>query len=106
MHANIGFGTFCAALFLVSPAFAAVTITNQDSRTHTLTVNSGIGETPQDIMAGKAAELNCPANCGFRDEAFGYSRVAGGDAKLVIDKDGELHFSGGHGDVVMLDGSN
>jgi hypothetical protein len=106
MHANIGVGAFCAVLLMGSPAFAAVTITNQDSHPHTLVVNSGTAETQQDIMAGKAAEVNCPANCGFRDEAFGYSRVAGGDAKLVIDKDGELHFLGGHGDMVLPDGSN
>lgn len=106
MYTKIGLGVLCATLWIAGPAFAAVTVTNQDSHPQTIIVDRGATETQQDIAQGKAADVKCPADCGFRVEGFGYSRTAGGDAKLVIDKDGELHFLGGHGDMVMPDGSN
>ena len=91
---------------VATPAFAAVTITNQDSRSHTITVDRGASQSQQDIAGGKSAMIDCPDKCGFHDEANGYSRVAGGDAKLVIDKDAELHFVGGRGDMTMPNGTN
>ena len=106
MRLALNIGVLCAALSLAGPAFAAVTITNQDSHSHTLTINRGTTETRQDIAGGKSVQVDCPKACGFHDEANGFSRVAGGDSKLVIDKDAELHFDGGRGDLTMPNGSN
>ena len=106
MHIMMKTGVLCGLLSIASPAFAAVTITNEDSRTHTITVNLGKSETHQDIAGGKSVQVDCPNSCGFHDEANGFSRVAGGDSKLVIDKDAELHFVGGRGDETMTNGTN
>lgn len=94
-----------AGVLAASPAFA-VTVTNQDSKTHTIIVNDGKSDQTKDLAAGASAEFPCPDKCGFRDPAFGTSRVAGGTAKLVIDKDGEVHMAGGHGDFVLGNGTN
>ena len=106
MAMKTGIGALCASIFLATPVFAAVTITNQDSKSHTIVVDRGKSETKQDIAGGKSVQVDCPDKCGFRDEANGYSRVAGGDSKLVIDKDAELHFVGGKGDLTMPNGTN
>lgn len=105
MRTTTACGVLCAALLAASPAFA-VTITNQDSKPHTIVINHDQGETRQQIAAGQSATVNCPDNCGFRDLAFGTSRTVGGNAKLVIDKDGELHVAGGKGDFEMPNGTN
>lgn len=104
MLVKVGIGTLCATLLAASPAFA-VTITNQDSHPHTIIVDRGAKETQQQIDAGKSVQVNCPDKCGFYDHTFEFSRLAGGNDKLVVDKDGELHFAGGHGDVLMPDGT-
>lgn len=83
-----------------------MTITNQNSHPHTLTINRGTSETHQDIDGGKSVQVDCPSNCGFHDETNGFSRVAGGNSQLVIDKDAELHFVGGSGDMTMSNGTN
>ena len=106
MIAKIGVGALCAIISLATPAFAAVTITNQDSHPHTITVDRGNSSTQQDIAGGRSVQVDCPDKCGFHDEANGFSRVAGGDSKLVIDKDAELHFVGGRGDVTMPNSTN
>lgn len=98
-------GALSAVLLAASPAFA-VTVTNQDSKTHTVVIDHGPSEQQQDVAAGKSLQVSCPDKCGFRDLAFGTGRLAGGDAKLVIDKAGELHFVGGHGDFGLANGKD
>lgn len=95
----------CSLALGAGPAFA-VTITNQDSKPHTLVINNGSKDKQQVVAPGKTVTASCPDKCGFRDLAFGTSRVAGGKTKLVIDKDGELHFIGGEGDFQMKNGTN
>ena len=95
-----------ATLLLASPALAAVTITNQDTQSHTLTVNLGTSQSEHAIAAGKSLQFECPDGCGFHNEANGFSRVADGDSKLVIDKNAELRAENGHGDMTMPDGSD
>ncbi len=98
--AVIGTGVLAA-----SPAFA-VTVTNQDSKSHTIVVNDGKTDATKTLAAGASADFACPDKCGFRDLAFGTSRVVGGSAKLMIDKDGEVHVAGGHGDFELNNGTN
>ena len=98
-------GVLGASVLAASPAFA-VTVTNQDSKTHTVVVNDGKSDTTKDLAAGASADFPCPDKCGFRDLAFGTSRLVGGKTKLVIDKDGELHQLGAQGDFEMPNGTN
>ncbi len=98
-------GLIGAGVLAASPAFA-VTVTNQDSKSHTVAVNDGKSDTTKGLAAGASADFPCPDKCGFRDLAFGTSRVVGGQTKLVIDKDGELHTPGGQGDFQMKNGTN
>lgn len=98
-------GVIGAGVLAASPAFA-VTVTNQDSKSHTIVVKDGKSDTTKDLAAGASAEFPCPDKCGFRDLAYGTSRLAGGQAKLVIDKDGEVHMAGGHGDFELSNGTN
>ena len=106
MSTKIAAAVICATLLGAGPALAAVTITNNDSKPHTVVIDHGSNSQQQKVEAGKTVTANCPDKCGFRDLAFGTSRLAGGNAKLVIDKDGELHFQGGAGDFVMPNGTN
>lgn len=94
-------GALGATLLVASPAFA-VTIVNQDTNAHTLTIDRGAKETQKDMAPGATLKVDCPDKCGFRDEAYGFSRLADGDARLVIDKNAMLHFANGHGDLTGL----
>ncbi len=104
MFGKVGLLTVLLSALAASPALA-VTVTNQDSHDHTLTIDRGATETQKALPAGQSLNVDCPDKCGFRDEVFGFSRLAGGPAKLVMDKDAELHFVGGHGDMLMSDGT-
>lgn len=68
----------------------AVTITNQDSKEHTLTVDRGAKQSDQKIGAGEAVQVECPEGCGFRVVGSGYGRQPSNDGKLIIDKQGML----------------
>lgn len=106
MAMKAGLGVLCATFLMASPAFAAVTITNQDSKPHTIVVNYGNKSEQKTVDAGKSIEVDCPQDCGLRDLAFGTSRTAGPNAKMVVDKDAELHFVKGEGDFQMKNGTN
>lgn len=81
-----------AAVSLASPAFAT-SITNQDTKDHTVTVDRGVKESQQKIAVGTTAQVNCPAGCGFTVEGSGYGREPSNDDKLVIKKDGMLDYA-------------
>ena len=105
MRVLLAAGAMGAGLLAASPAFA-VTVTNNDSKSHTIVVNDGKSDMTTELKASASADFPCPEKCGFRDLAFGTSRVVGSTAKLVIDKDGEVHAPGGQGDFQLQNGTN
>lgn len=92
---NLGFKSGLAAgmmlIVLATPALA-VSITNQDTKEHTVTVDRGATESDQKISSGDTLRADCPERCGFRVVGSGYGRQPGPDGKLVIDKAGMLRF--------------
>ena len=79
-------------LALASPAFA-VSIKNNDTKEHTVTVDRGSTQTDKKVAAGDTLQVDCPERCGFRVVGSGYGRQPGPDGKLMIDKGGMLHFT-------------
>ena len=79
-------------IVLATPAFA-VSITNQDTKEHTVTVDRGTTENNQKVASGDTLRVDCPERCGFRVVGSGYGRQPGPDGKLVIDKAGMLRFA-------------
>ncbi|MHB2211471.1 hypothetical protein ACYCO6_34410 [Methylobacterium sp. CM6257] len=79
-------------MVLVTPAFA-VSIANQDTKEHTVTVDRGAMESKQKVASGDTLRVDCPERCGFRVVGSGYGRQPGPDGKLVIDKAGMLRFA-------------
>lgn len=92
----IRFATLAAALgaatVLGGPALA-VTVTNQDAKEHTLTVDRGVQEDQQKLAAGASAKVTCPERCEFRVVGMGYGRTAGAGDTLVIGKGGLIQFT-------------
>lgn len=80
------------ALFMATPAFAT-SVTNQDTKEHTINVDHGAKESQQKIAAGTTAQVDCPGGCGFTVEGSGYGREPSNDDKLVIKKDGMLDYA-------------
>lgn len=80
------------ALLMATPAFAT-SITNQDTKDHTINVDRGAKKSQQKIAAGTTAQVDCPGGCGFTVEGSGYGREPTNDDKLVINKDGMLDYA-------------
>jgi hypothetical protein len=84
-----GFTTGLAAgtllIVLATPAFA-VSITNRDTKEHTVTVDRGTTENNQTVASGDTLRVDSPERCGFRVVGSGHGRQLGPDGKLVIDK--------------------
>lgn len=93
---NVGLGKGLASgvllIALASPALA-VSVANQDTKEHTLTVDRGSKETNQKVSAGDTIQIDCPERCGLRVVGSGYGRQPGPDGKLVIDKGGMIRFA-------------
>lgn len=87
-----GLGAGTMLIVLATPAFA-VSITNQDTKEHTVTVDRGTTENNQKVASGDTLRVDCPERCGFRVVGSGYGRQPGPDGKLVIDKAGMLRFA-------------
>lgn len=79
-------------ILLVTPALA-VSITNQDTKEHTVTVDRGTTENTRKVAAGDTLKVDCPERCGFRVVGSGYGRQPGPDGKLIIDEAGMLRFA-------------
>lgn len=79
-------------ILLATPALA-VSVTNQDTKEHTVTVDRGATENTRKLAAGDTLKVDCPERCGFRVVGSGYGRQPGPDGKLVIDGAGMLRFA-------------
>ena len=90
---NAGTFTLAGILVLLAGPAMAVTITNQDSKEHTLTVDRGAQESQKKIGAGQSVQVDCPEGCGFRVLGSGYGRQPGNDGKLIIDTKGMLQLA-------------
>jgi hypothetical protein len=93
---GFGFKTGLAAgimLIVLATPVLAVSITNQDTKEHTVTVDRGATESNQKVSAGDTLRVDCPERCGFRVVGSGYGRQPSPDGKLVIDKAGMLRFA-------------
>lgn len=89
---NAGLAAGTMLMVLATPAFA-VSITNQDTKEHTVTVDRGVIESNRKVASGDTLRVDCPERCGFRVVDSGYGRQPGPDGKLVIDKAGVLRFA-------------
>lgn len=87
-----GLASGALLLTLASPAFA-VSVTNQDTKEHTVTVDRGSTENNKKVAAGDTLQVDCPERCGMRVVGSGYGRQPGPDGKLIIDKSGMLRFT-------------
>ena len=81
---------FAGILVLTAGPAMAVTITNQDGKEHTLTIDHGAKESARKIGAGEQIQIDCPERCGFRVVGSGYGRQPSNDGKLIINKQGML----------------
>lgn len=78
---------------LLTTAALAVSITNQDNKEHTVTVDRGATESTRKVSAGDTLKVDCPERCGLRVVGSGYGRQPGPDGKLIIDQAGMLRFA-------------
>ena len=92
MRITAGLAFVCTIALLATPAFAT-SITNQDTKEHTIIVDHGAKESQQKIAAGGTAQVDCSEKCGLTVEGSGYGREPTNDDKLIIDKQGMLHFA-------------
>ncbi|ACA20004.1 hypothetical protein M446_5714 [Methylobacterium sp. 4-46] len=77
----------------VSPALA-ITVTNQDKREHTLTIDRGAEEKDATIAPGASLRVDCPDGCSLRTRTAGYDSAAETGDRWVIRQDGLLHPAG------------
>ncbi|ACL57052.1 hypothetical protein [Methylobacterium nodulans] len=71
----------------------AITVSNQDQREHTLTVDRGVEEKDTKIVPGASLKVDCPDGCSLRVRTVGYDRPAEPGDRLVIREDGLLHYA-------------
>jgi hypothetical protein len=70
--------------FGAAPALA-VTVTNRDSKEHTVTFDKGAEEVDMKVAAGASVTHECPEGCGVRvRDLVGYDYMAAKGEKLAI----------------------
>lgn len=81
------------ALTLSAGPALAITVTNQDKREHTLTVDRGVEENDTKIAPGSSLKVDCPDGCSLRTRTAGYDNSAENGERWVIREDGLLHYA-------------